>query len=307
MSIHSSIVGSIGNTPLIRLNAMAADLYAEIFVKMESRNPLGSVKDRTGLALIEDGERRGALQKNMRIIEATSGNTGIALAFIGAVKNYGVDLVMPETMSIERQRLLRAFGAQLTLTPGHLGMQGAIDKVDQICYQQDRFFMPRQFSNPANPEIHYNTTGPEILADCQDKVDIFVAGVGTGGTISGVGKRLRSVNPNIEIIAVEPSSSPLLSGGKAGPHRIQGIGANFIPPNYDSKLPNEIIAVTDQDATATSRQLARKEGIFCGISAGANIWSALQVAKRPENANKRIVTIICDTGERYLSTWLFAQ
>ena len=301
------ITATVGNTPLVRLTRLTRDVDAEVLVKMESHNPLGSVKDRIGLAMIEAAERDGVLRPGATIAEATSGNTGIALAYIGAVKGYRVVLVMPDAMSMERRRLLQAFGAEIVLTPGHKGMQEAVTTVERIARKTPGCFLPRQFDNPANPQIHYQTTAEEIIADSGGAVDIFVSVVGTGGTISGVARRLREVCPNVKIVAVEPASSPQITCGVAGPHRIQGIGPNFIAGNFDRSLVDEILLVEDEQATETARALARSEGIFCGISAGANVYCALQIAARPTNARKRIVTIICDTGERYISTWLFAN
>ena len=306
--IHSSITDLIGHTPVVRLNAMTADNDVEIMVKLESHNPLGSVKDRIGFAIIQEAERMGKLGPGGTIIEATSGNTGIALAYAGTVKGYRVMLTMPESMSIERQRLLAALGAQLMLTPSHLGMQESVDQSLKLHETTPDSFLARQFENPANPAAHYHTTAQEILDVVADKpIDILVSTVGTGGTISGVGRRLREKNKGLKIVAVEPASSPLLSKGFAGPHRIQGIGPNFVSSNFDSSLPDEIICVSDEDAADTTRQLALREGIFCGISAGANVWAALQVASRPECKGKRLLTFICDTGERYVSTWIFAR
>ena len=307
MPIYNDITELIGHTPLVRLNHIAAGYDAELLGKLESHNPLSSVKDRIGLAMIEAAEQSGELRSGQTIVEATSGNTGIALAYIGAVKGYRVLLVMPETMSIERRRLLRAFGAELELTEASTGMRGSIERVLQIVHERDDVFLPRQFENPANPSVHWRTTALELIADTGGAIDVFVAAVGTGGTISGVARRLKERIPKLTAIAVEPASSPLLSGGEAGAHRIQGIGANFIPPILARELIDETICVDDLAAAETTRRLAREEGILCGISAGANVWAALQVAGRPESRGKRIVTVICDTGERYLSTWLFAD
>jgi cysteine synthase A len=305
MANLKAITGLIGNTPLVRLRRLTEHLDAEIFCKLESHNPLSSVKDRIGLAMIEAAERDGRLQEGSAIVEATSGNTGIALAYIGAAKGYRVILTMPDTMSVERRRLLQAFGAELVLTPGSEGMNAAVERAYQIVRETPGAIMTEQFSNPANPEIHYRTTGPEIWEDMQHDVDALVAGVGTGGTISGASRRLKELNPSFRALAVEPASSAVLSGGQPGPHKIQGIGAGFVPQVYDASVVDEVVQVTEEDATATARALARKEGILCGVSAGANVAASLEVARRPEFAGKRLVTIICDTGERYLSTWLF--
>jgi cysteine synthase A len=305
MANLEAITGLIGNTPLVRLRRLTEHLDAEIFCKLESHNPLSSVKDRIGLAMIEAAERDGRLQEGSAIVEATSGNTGIALAYIGAAKGYRVILTMPDTMSVERRRLLQAFGAELVLTPGSEGMNAAVERAYQIVRETPGAIMTEQFSNPANPEIHYRTTGPEIWEDMQHDVDALVAGVGTGGTISGASRRLKELNPSFRALAVEPASSAVLSGGQPGPHKIQGIGAGFVPQVYDASVVDEVVQVTEEDATATARALARKEGILCGVSAGANVAASLEVARRPEFAGKRLVTIICDTGERYLSTWLF--
>jgi cysteine synthase A len=305
MANLEAITELIGNTPLVRLRRLTEHLDAEIFCKLESHNPLSSVKDRIGLAMIEAAERDGRLQEGSAIVEATSGNTGIALAYIGAAKGYRVILTMPDTMSVERRRLLQAFGAELVLTPGSEGMNAAVERAYQIVRETPGAIMTEQFSNPANPEIHYRTTGPEIWEDMQHDVDALVAGVGTGGTISGASRRLKELNPSFRALAVEPASSAVLSGGQPGPHKIQGIGAGFVPQVYDASVVDEVVQVTEEDATATARALARKEGILCGVSAGANVAASLEVARRPEFAGKRLVTIICDTGERYLSTWLF--
>jgi cysteine synthase A len=305
MANLEAITGLIGNTPLVRLRRLTEHLDAEIFCKLESHNPLSSVKDRIGLAMIEAAERDGRLQEGSAIVEATSGNTGIALAYIGAAKGYRVILTMPDTMSVERRRLLQAFGAELVLTPGSEGMNAAVERAYQIVRETPGAIMTEQFSNSANPEIHYRTTGPEIWEDMQHDVDALVAGVGTGGTISGASRRLKELNPSFRALAVEPASSAVLSGGQPGPHKIQGIGAGFVPQVYDASVVDEVVQVTEEDATATARALARKEGILCGVSAGANVAASLEVARRPEFAGKRLVTIICDTGERYLSTWLF--
>ena len=301
-----NILNSIGNTPLIKLEKISQNLPADVFVKLESKNPMGSVKDRIALAMIESAEKDNKIAPGATIIEPTSGNTGIGLAFVCAVKGYKLILTMPETMSVERRKLLEIMGAELVLTPGDKGMKGAIDKAETLAKEIPDSFIPQQFNNPANPEAHYKTTGPEIWNDTNGKVDIFVAGVGTGGTITGIGTFLKEQNPNIKIVAVEPKGSAVISGENAGPHKIQGIGAGFIPNVLNKKIVDDVIIVDSDDAGETSRQLAKKEGVLCGISSGANVWAAIQLAKKEENKNKQIVTIICDTGERYLSTWLFS-
>ncbi len=307
MKIYDSVTQTVGGTPLVRLNRLADGLKATVLVKMESRNPLGSVKDRIGVAMIESAEKNGDLKPGDTIVEPTSGNTGIALAFTAAAKGYKLILTMPETMSMERRKLLAALGAELILTPGSAGMPGAIKKAEELAGQLPGAFMPQQFDNAANPEIHRTTTAVEIWDDTDGTVDIFVAGVGTGGTLSGVGSALKERKPEVKVVAVEPVDSPVISGGEPGPHKIQGIGAGFIPINLDTGLIDEVIQINSADAGDTSRRLAKEEGILCGISAGGNVWSALELAKRSENAGKTIVTIVCDSGERYLSTWLFEQ
>lgn len=307
MKIADDITALVGNTPLVRLNRLADGLPGDVVVKLESFNPASSVKDRIGLAMIEAAERDGALVPGGVIVEATSGNTGIALAYVGAVKGYSVILTMPDTMSVERRRLLAALGARVELTPGDEGMRGALARAKEIVDATPLAIQARQFENPANPEIHRRTTAEEIWRDTDGHVDIFVAGVGTGGTITGTGSRLKELNPDLRAIAVEPDGSPVLSGGEPGPHTIQGIGAGFVPEVLDREVIDEVIRVTAEDAGATARALATREGILGGVSAGANVWAALEVAARAESAGKTIVTVICDTGERYLSTWLFEE
>ncbi len=295
----------IGNTPLVRLQRINKGIKAEIVAKLESFNPLGSIKDRIGVAMIVDAEEKGLIHENTVIVEPTSGNTGIALAFVCAAKDYRLILTMPDTMSLERRKLLSILGAEIVLTPGTEGMRGAVNKAKEISNENSDYFMPQQFENMANPEVHRLTTAEEIWRDTEGKIDILVAGVGTGGTITGVAEVIKSRKIGFKAIAVEPADSPVLSGGKPGPHKIQGIGAGFIPGVLDIKLLDEVIKVTNEDAGITARRLAREEGILAGISAGAAVWAALEVAKREENNNKMIVVIIPDTGERYLSTWLF--
>lgn len=304
MRIANNVFELIGNTPLVRINKLN-DGGANIFAKLESFNPGGSVKDRPALNMIEQAEKEGLVNKDTVIIEPTSGNTGIGLAMVCAVKGYKMILTMPETMSVERQKLLRAYGAEIVLTEGKLGMQGAVDKAEELHDQIKNSFIPQQFNNPYNPEIHERITAEEIWRDTDGKVDIVIAGVGTGGTICGLAKGLKKKNPNVKAIAVEPYSSQVLDGGKAGAHGIQGIGANFVPVNYDCNCVDEIRPVRDEDAFETARNLARKEGILCGISSGASMYAALEVAKRDENKDKLIVVILPDTGERYLSNELF--
>ena len=305
MSMHNAIHTTIGRTPLVRLNRTGENLQAEITAKLEFFNPLGSVKDRIAAAMIDDAEKTGQLTPDTLIVEPTSGNTGIGLAFICAARGYRLCLTMPETMSVERQKLLRHLGAELVLTPGPQGMGGAIEKAAAIVAQTAGGFMPNQFENPANPRIHRQTTAEEIWADTGGAVDILVSGVGTGGTITGVGGLLKEKKPGFQVVAVEPSASPVLSGGQKGPHKIQGIGAGFVPRVLDRSLIDEVVTVSDNDAFETARHLAAREGILCGISSGAAVWAAIQVASRPENAGRRIVTILPSTGERYLSTELF--
>ncbi|MBI9001139.1 cysteine synthase A [Corynebacterium sp. CCM 9185] len=304
-NIHDNITETIGNTPLVRLNRMSEDLDAEILVKLESFNPANSVKDRIGLAIIDAAEADGSLKPGGTIVEATSGNTGIALTMVAAARGYNVILTMPETMSMERRVMLRAYGAEIVLTPGASGMQGAVDKANEIVAENEGAVLARQFANPANPEIHRSTTAEEIWNDTDGKVDIFVTGVGTGGTVSGVGAVLKERREDIEIYAVEPAESALLSTGKAGPHKIQGLGANFVPEVLDRRVLTDVLTVSNADAIETTRELARREGILGGISTGANVRAALDLAARPENAGKTIVTTVCDYGERYVSTALF--
>ncbi|ADQ45976.1 cysteine synthase A [Caldicellulosiruptor kronotskyensis 2002] len=303
--IYNSIVELIGKTPLVRLNKLSKDLDAEIVAKIEYFNPGGSVKDRIGLAMIEDAEKRGLINKETVIVEPTSGNTGIALAMVCAVKGYKLILTMPETMSIERRKLLRAYGAQIVLTPGEKGMKGAIEKAFEIYNSTPNAFMPQQFENLSNPEIHRKTTALEIWNDTNGKIDIFVAGVGTGGTITGVGEVLKEKKPSVKVVAVEPYDSAVLSGEKPRPHKIQGIGAGFVPKVLNTKIYDQIVKVKVEDAYEMSRYLAREEGILVGISSGAALYGALEVAKKQENKKKMIVVLLPDTGERYLSTDLF--
>lgn len=309
MRTFDKITDLIGGTPILKLNNYIAlnELPANIYAKLEYFNPAGSVKDRIAKAMIDDAEAKGALKPGAVIIEPTSGNTGIGLAAVAASKGYRIILTMPETMSVERRNLLKAYGAELVLTDGAKGMKGAIAKAEELAQQIEGGFIPSQFTNSANPTAHFNTTGPEIWEDTDGKVDIFVAGVGTGGTVSGVGKYLKSKNPNVKVVAVEPAGSPVLSKGVAGPHKIQGIGACFVPETLDTKIYDEIIAVENEDAFATGRTLARKEGLLVGISSGAAVYAATQLAKRPENKGKNIVVLLPDTGDRYLSTPMFAE
>ena len=306
--IYPDVTETVGNTPLIRLNRITAGLQGKIAIKHEGYNPFDSVKDRIGAAMINHAVEQGRLRPGMIIVEPTSGNTGIGLAYVAAVRGYRCIFTMPETMTLERRNLLRALGAKVVLTEGPKGMKGAIARAEEILSRLgDRAWMPRQFDNPANPDIHYRTTGPEIWTDTAGAVDIFVSGVGTGGTITGAGRYLREKKPNIRIVAVEPAESPVLSGGQPSPHRQQGIGAGFVPGILDTKIYDEVIRVTNDDAIATARRLAREEAIFAGISSGSITWAALQLAGRPENAGKLIVSIICDFGERYLSNPVYTE
>lgn len=307
MKICENITQTVGRTPLVKLNRLALGLNATVLVKMESQNPLHSVKDRIGIAMIEASEKSGDLKSGDTIVEPTSGNTGVALAFAAAAKGYKLILTMPETMSMERRKLLAALGAELILTPGADGMPGAIQKAEELVSAIPNAMMPQQFDNAANPEIHSQTTAVEIWDDTEGDVDLFVAGVGTGGTLTGVGRMLKEKKSTVKVVAVEPADSPVISGGEPGPHKIQGIGAGFIPTNLDIHLVDEVIQISAENAGKIARRLAREEGILCGISSGGNVWAALELAKRPENEGKTIITIICDTGERYLSTWLFDE
>lgn len=308
MPIIESMTELVGGTPLVRLSGFSDETGATILGKLEAANPAGSVKDRIGLAMIEAAEAEGLITPGTSVIvEPTSGNTGIALAFVAAAKGYRCILTMPESMSMERRALLKAYGAELVLTPATEGMRGAIARAQEIAAETEGSFIPQQFENAANPAVHARTTAEEIWADTDGAVDIFVAGVGTGGSITGVGHVLKERKPGVQVVAVEPVDSPVLSGGDPSPHRIQGIGAGFVPPVLDTAVYDEVIQASADDAFQVSRRLAREEGILTGISAGANVWAAMQLAARPENAGKVIVTIICDTGERYLSTALFAE
>ena len=307
--IYTSADQLIGHTPLLELTHIenAENLEAKILAKLEYFNPAGSVKDRIARAMIDDAEATGKLKPGSVIIEPTSGNTGIGLASVAAARGYRIIIVMPETMSVERRQLMKAYGAELVLTDGAKGMKGAIAKADELAKEIPNSFVPGQFVNPANPDAHKRTTGPEIWEDTDGRVDIFVAGVGTGGTVTGVGEYLKSQNPNVKVVAVEPASSPVLSKGTAGAHKIQGIGAGFVPDVLNTKVYDEIITVSNEDAFATGKQVGHKEGVLVGISSGAAIWAAIQLAKRPENKGKTIVALLPDTGDRYLSTPLFAD
>ena len=305
MSVYADITKTVGKTPLVMLNRITEGMPGNVAVKLESRNPLYSVKDRIGVAMIEAAEEKGLINEKTKLIEPTSGNTGIALAFTAAAKGIDLVLTMPESMSLERRRLLKVLGAELVLTPAEKGMPGAIAKAEELVADNSDAVMLQQFDNPANPEIHKLTTAEEIWDDTNGDIDIFVAGVGTGGTITGVASAIKPRKESFKAVAVEPISSPVISGGKPGPHKIQGIGAGFIPGNLDVELVDEVMQIDHEEAGEMARQLAKEEGILCGISAGGNVYAAVEQAKRPENEGKLIVTIVCDTGERYLSTWLF--
>ena len=305
--IYDCVTKTIGCTPLVRLNWISQGIPASIVVKLEFINPLGSVKDRIGLAMIESAEKEGQIRKGTVIVEPTSGNTGIALAFVCAAKKYKLIITMPETMSVERRQLLKILGAEVVLTPGAEGMVGAIRKAEEILADNPKAFMPQQFKNPSNPRAHRETTAEEIWRDTDGKVDIVVAGIGTGGTVTGIAQVIKSRKPGAHIVGVEPEGSPVLSGGDPGPHRIQGVGAGFVPDVLQTDLLDEIVCVADEDAGETARRLARSEGLLAGISSGAAVWAALEVARRPENNGKIVVAILPDTGERYLTTWVFNQ
>ncbi len=309
MKVYKKLTDLIGSTPLLELSNIEAEqgLEATILAKLEYFNPAGSVKDRIAKAMIDEAEEKGLLKKGSVIIEPTSGNTGIGLASVAAARGYRIIITMPETMSVERRNLMKAYGAELVLTEGSKGMKGAIAKAQELSTQIENSFIPSQFTNPANPKVHERTTGVEIWEDTDGKVDIFVAGVGTGGTVSGVGAYLKSKNPNIKVVAVEPAGSPVLSKGVSGAHKIQGIGAGFVPETLNTKIYDEIITVENEDAFATGRKIARKEGALVGISSGAATWAGIQLAKRPENKGKTIVVLLPDTGERYLSTPMFTE
>ena len=305
--VYENITEAVGRTPLVKLNRIAAGAGATVLAKLEFFNPAGSVKDRIGVAIIDAAEKSGDLRPGGTIVEGTSGNTGIALAMVGAARGYRVVLTMPETMSTERRVLLRAFGAEIVLTPGPEGMRGAVEKAQQIVAETDNAVWARQFANEANPAVHRATTAEEIWADTDGDIDIFVAGIGTGGTITGVGQVLKERKPDVKVVAVEPIDSPILTGGKPGPHKIQGLGANFVPEILDTSVYDEVVDVALDDSIATAKRLASEEGILAGISSGAIVWAALQVASRPENAGKTVVAVVADTGERYISTALWAD
>ncbi|MGP9782281.1 cysteine synthase A [Glutamicibacter sp. AOP12-B1-11] len=303
--IYNNVTEIIGNTPLVKLNRLGEGLPGSVAVKLEFYNPANSVKDRIGVAIVDAAEKSGGLKPGGTIVEGTSGNTGIALAMVGAARGYKVILTMPETMSTERRVMLRAYGAEIVLTPGADGMRGAVEKAKEIVATSENAIWAQQFANTANPQVHADTTGPEIWADTDGKIDVLVAGIGTGGTITGAGRYLKEKNPNLKIVAVEPKDSPILNGGKPGPHKIQGLGANFIPEVLDTDLYDEVLDASIEDSVSVARDLGVKEGILGGISAGAAVWGALQIAAREENAGKQIVTVIPDFGERYISTLLF--
>ena len=307
MPVYTDITKTVGNTPMVMLNRITDGMPGKVAVKMESRNPLYSVKDRIGVAMIEAAESKGLINAETKLIEPTSGNTGIALAFAAAAKGLNLVLTMPESMSLERRRLLKVLGAELVLTPAEKGMPGAIAAAEQLVAETPNAIMLQQFENPANPAIHKATTAEEIWEDTDGEIDIFVAGVGTGGTITGVASALKPRKETLKAVAVEPISSPVISGGQPGPHKIQGIGAGFIPGNLDTELVDEVMQIDHEQAGEMARMLAKEEGILCGISAGGNVYAAVEQAKRPENEGKLIVTVVCDTGERYLSTWLFEE
>ena len=305
MPAYNNITEAIGNTPIVKLNRVTDGAGATVYVKLESRNPLFSVKDRIGNAMIEAAEKEGKINKDTQIIEPTSGNTGIALAFVCAAKGYDLTLCMPESMSIERRHLLKIMGAKLVLTPAEKGMPGAISKAEEMVKENPNAFSPGQFDNPANPEVHRKTTAEELWKDTDGKIDVFVAGVGTGGTITGVAEVIKERKPEFQAIAIEPKGSPVISGGEPGPHKIQGIGAGFIPKNLNTSIVDEVYKVDEAESQIMARRLAKEEGILAGISSGGIVHGAIEIAKRPENKGKTIVAVVCDTGERYLSTWLF--
>jgi len=305
--IYEDIAKTIGNTPLVRINNLTKGFNATILAKLESFNPLSSIKDRTGVSMINAAENEGLINKDTVIVESTSGNTGISLAFVCASRGYRLILTMPDTMSLERRQLLKILGAELVLTDGSKGMKGAVEEAEKIQRDTNNSFMPQQFRNAANPEIHRKTTAEEIWADTDGSVDVFIAGIGTGGTITGVGEVLKKRKPSVRIVAVEPADSPVLSGGSPGPHKIQGIGAGFVPEVLNTNIIDEIIKVSNEDAGVIARRIAKEEGILVGISSGAALWAAIEIARRPESDKKNIVVILPDTGERYLSTWLFQE